>query len=82
MKSRMKLNEQVQIWESSFLLCSSRKKIRTHPMEGHRNILGEGVLKSMKLNCNFLGGLGEGVAAKQKTFHGGLVWIFSGTANA
>ena len=34
----------------------------------------------MKLNWNFLGGLGGG-GAKQKTFHGG-VWIFSGTAQS
>ena len=36
----------------------------------------------MKLNWNFLGGGGGGWLGVGGTFHGGLVWILSGTAQS
>ena len=60
-------------------ICAVPEKIHIHPMEGHWEFLGEGVLKAKILEAKYEAKLefpwGRG-GAKPKTFHGGSKEIF------
>ena len=80
MKPQVQLNEQVQIWKTTYLLYSSRKNPNQCHGRSSENPRGRGFLEVKILEAKdeakleFPGGMGEGLQNK-KTFYGSSIDI-------